>query len=61
MIGLGQGEKLRSSDKHSVAAANEHVHEEQHEVSVVEVANAVVHPRAVVVHLIRPAIPAIRP
>jgi hypothetical protein len=39
------------SDQHAVTTANPHVEQKEPEVSIVIVADAVVHPRAVVVHL----------
>lgn len=45
------GNELRGRDEGCVGTADEHVHEEQHEIPVIQVAHAVVHPRAVVVHL----------
>lgn len=49
---FGHGNELRRRDENRVGTADEHVHEEQHEIPVVEVAHAVVHPRAVMVHLV---------
>lgn len=43
--------EMRGRDEHRIAAADEHVQQEQYEVAVVQVAHTVVHPRAMVVHL----------
>jgi len=51
---------LRQRHQNRVDAADEHVHEKEHEVPVVEVAHAVIHPRAVVVHLLFPSHSIIR-
>ena len=42
---------MRHGDEHSVEATHEHVEKKQHEIAVVKVTHAVVHPRAVMVHL----------
>ena len=46
------GKKVGCGDQHGVDASYEHVQQKQHEVPVVQVAHAVVHPWAVVVHLL---------